>query len=43
MKPLRDMTQGELAAYYHWNDLQCLGQAVLVDRDQAVEMREIER
>lgn len=38
-----DCVKDRLAAYYHWNDLQCLEQAVLVARDQAVDLREIER
>lgn len=38
-----DCVKDRLAAYYPWNDLQCLEQAVLVARDQAVDLREIQR
>lgn len=38
-----DCVKDRLAAYYHWNDLQCLEQAVLVARDQVVDLREIQR
>ena len=32
-----------LAAYYHWNDTQSLEQAILVARDQKINLGEIER
>jgi hypothetical protein len=32
-----------LAAYYHWKDLQCLDQAVLVAADNDVDLDEIQR
>ena len=43
MKPIKDMSMGELAAYYHWKDRQCLEQAILVAKAQDVDLGEIER
>lgn len=38
-----DCVKDRLAAYYHWRDLQCLEQAILVAADNAVDLAEIER
>jgi hypothetical protein len=32
-----------LAAYYHWNDAQCLEQAALVAQAKEIDLDEIER
>ena len=38
-----DCVKDRLAAYYHWNDQQCLVQAEYVARAQEVDLQEIER
>ena len=38
-----DCVKDRLAAYYHWNDKQALEQAVLVCRDQSVDLAEVRR
>ncbi len=38
-----DCVKDRLAAYYHWNDLQCLEQALLVVQNRNVDLREIQR
>lgn len=38
-----DSTKDRLAAYYHWNDPQALEQAVMVAKEQKVNMKEIGR
>lgn len=38
-----DCVKDRLAAYYHWNDRQCLEQAVLVCQDNPVDLKEVER
>jgi hypothetical protein len=38
-----DCVKDRLAAYYHWNDRQCLEQAVLVCQDNQVDFKEVER
>jgi len=38
-----DCVKDRLAGYYHWNDMQCLEQAILVARDKQLDYREIER
>lgn len=38
-----DCVKDRLAAYYHWNDNQALEQALLVCRDQAVDLKEVQR
>lgn len=38
-----DCVKDRLAAYYHWDDRQCLEQAILVARDNEVDLSEIER
>jgi len=38
-----DCVKDRLAAFYHWNDRQCLEQAILVCRDNEVDLKEIER
>lgn len=38
-----DSVKDRLAAFYHWNDRQCLEQAVLVARDEAIDLDEIKR
>ena len=38
-----DCVKDRLAAYYHWDDLQCLEQAVLVARANKIDLAEIER
>lgn len=38
-----DCVKDRLAAYYHWKDKQALDQAILVCRDQAADLKEVER
>lgn len=38
-----DCVKDRLAAFYHWNDRQSLDQAILVCRDNPVNLKEIER
>lgn len=38
-----DCVKDRLAGYYHWNDEQCLEQAVLVARDNEVDLNELAR
>jgi len=38
-----DSVKDRLAAYYHWNDLQCLEQACLVAAHSKIDFEEIER
>lgn len=38
-----DSVKDRLAAYYHWNDLQALEQAVMVAKAQSVNLRDIKR
>ncbi len=38
-----DCVKDRLAAYYHWNDRQSLGQALLVAENNAIDIREIRR
>jgi hypothetical protein len=38
-----DCVKDRLAAYYHWDDLQCLEQAVLVAQANKIDLTEIER
>jgi hypothetical protein len=38
-----DCVKDRLAAYYHWNDRQCLEQALLVAAMRTVYLKEIER
>lgn len=38
-----DCVKDRLAGFYHWNDLQCLEQAVIVAEKQAVDIHELER
>ena len=38
-----DCVKDRLAAYYHWDDLQCLEQAVLVAQANKIDLAEIER
>lgn len=38
-----DCVKDRLAAYYHWNDQQCLVQAMMVVKDQIVDMEELSR
>jgi len=38
-----DCVKDRLAAYYHWNDMQSLGQAVLVCRAAKVDLKEVKR
>lgn len=38
-----DCVKDRLAAFFHWNDKQSLEQAVLVFRDNKIDMREIKR
>lgn len=38
-----DCVKDRLAAYYHWGDRQSLEQAVMVARDHAVDLQEVER
>ena len=38
-----DCVKDRLACYYHWDDLQCLEQAVLVAQANRIDLEEIER
>jgi hypothetical protein len=38
-----DCVKDRLAAYYHWNDAQCLEQAVLVSDSVSIDLNEVER
>ena len=38
-----DCVKDRLACYYHWRDLQCLEQAVLVAQANRIDLQEIER
>jgi len=38
-----DCVKDRLAAFYHWNDRQCLEQAILVSLDNNVDLSEIAR
>jgi len=38
-----DCVKDRLACYYHWDDLQCLEQAVLVAQGNKTDLKEIER
>jgi hypothetical protein len=38
-----DCVKDRLAAYYFWNDLQCLEQAVMVSESQEINLEEIKR
>lgn len=38
-----DCVKDRLAAYYHWNDRQCLQQAVWVARARKIDWDEVER
>ena len=38
-----DCVKDRLACYYHWDDLQCLEQAVLVAQANSIDLEEIER
>ena len=38
-----DCVKDRLAAYYHWNDAQCLEQAVLVAQAREIDLDEVER
>jgi len=38
-----DCVKDRLAAYYHWNDKPSLDQAILVSKDNKVDLKEIER
>ncbi|MBD3413704.1 MAG: hypothetical protein GF421_04635 [Candidatus Aminicenantes bacterium] len=38
-----DCVKDRLAAFYHWNDQQCLEQAVLVCENQKVNLKEVQR
>jgi len=38
-----DCVKDRLAGYYHWNDMQCLEQAVLVSYNKQINYKEIER
>jgi hypothetical protein len=38
-----DCVKDRLAAYYHWDDLQCLEQAVLVAQANKIDLAEIQR
>jgi len=42
MKPIAKMSMEELAAYYHWDDLQSLEQAVWVAQQNVFDMGAIE-
>ena len=43
MKPIKEMSIGELAAYYHWNDKQCLDQAIMITEVHPFDIEEIRR
>lgn len=38
-----DCVKDRLAGYYHWNDQQCLDQAILVSQGNYVDIKEIQR
>ncbi len=38
-----DSVKDRLAAYYHWNDPQCLDQAVMISKNYNIDIKEIER
>jgi len=38
-----DCVKDRLAAYYYWNDLQCLEQAVMVAANNVIDFNEVER
>jgi hypothetical protein len=38
-----DCVKDRLAGYYYWDDQQCLDQAILVARDNPVDVKEIQR
>ncbi|NQU17277.1 MAG: hypothetical protein HQ564_04340 [Candidatus Saganbacteria bacterium] len=38
-----ECVKDRLSAFYHWNDLQSLEQAILVAKDQKVNLKEVER
>jgi hypothetical protein len=38
-----DCVKDRLAAYYHWNDLQCLEQALMVALENNIDLDEVER
>ncbi|MCX6354088.1 MAG: hypothetical protein NTZ78_04170 [Candidatus Aureabacteria bacterium] len=38
-----DCVKDRLAAYYHWDDAQCLEQAILVTQAKKIDLKEIER
>ena len=38
-----DCVKDRLANYYHWKDLQCLDQAIMVATDAVIDMEEVER
>ena len=38
-----DCVKDRLAAYYHWGDRQSLEQAIMVVRDNIVDLKEVER
>ncbi len=38
-----DCVKDRLAAFYHWNDLQCLEQALLVAEAKKVDLKEVQR
>lgn len=38
-----DCIKDRLAGYYHWDDQQCLDQAILVAQDNRIDIKEIER
>jgi hypothetical protein len=38
-----DCVKDRLAAYYHWNDRQCLQQAIWVAQERDVDWNEVER
>ncbi len=38
-----DCVKDRLAAFFHWNDLQCLEQALMVAQSQDIDMKEVRR
>ncbi len=38
-----DCIKDRLAAFYHWNDIQSLDQAILVAKGNKIDLKEIER
>jgi len=38
-----DCIKDRLSGYYHWNDNQCLEQAILVSKNNVIDLNEIER